>query len=363
MRTASTLILTFSSQIYFHRVFSLALAAFTMFFSTVPDCAAQESAPPQQVIQVSTELVKLDVTVLDKNGDFAGGLEKKDFRVLDGGVAQPILFFAPMDSPAQILVLIETSPAVFLIRADHIAATYALLDGLAADDQIALATYDQSPHVILPFTTDKRALLAAFGGMQYRLGMDQLNFYDSISAVMDMMPAEGGKRALVLLTTGLDSSAPERWDALVKKLRAEDVVIYSVALGGSLRNYTGKKAPAGNKTAKKSPQVPAASSESVSDSTGSLSFARANDALLSLAKITGGRAYFPEKQEDFVSFYHQIAAALRHQYVLGIAPEHDGAFHALTVQVLGANGQPIPPATKKAENRIYAREGYLAPGP
>lgn len=359
MRTASILIRISNNRISLSRAFRFVCAAIVIFPGTpVPGCPAQDAPPPvQQVIQVSTELVKLDVSVLDKNGEFAGGLEKKDFRVLDGGVEQPILFFAPVDSPAQILVLIETSPAVYLIRADHIAAAYALLDGLAADDEIGLATYDQAPRVVLPFTSDKRALAAAMGRMQYRLGMDALNFYDSVSNIIDWMPAGGGKRALVLLTTGLDSSTPERWDALVQKLRAQDVVIYSVALGGSLRHYTGKRP----KAAKKSAKNAAPANEPAADEP--LSFARANDALLSLAKITGGRAYFPEKQEDFVPIYREIAAALRHQYVLGIAPEHDGQFHPLTVQALGSNGQPPGPATKKAEQRIYAREGYLAPGP
>ena len=71
--------------------------------------------------------------------------------------------------------------------------------------------------------------------------MGDLNFYDSISGVLDWLGPATGKRALVLLTTGLDSSAPARWDALVRKLRSEDVVIFAVALGGSLRGDNTKK--------------------------------------------------------------------------------------------------------------------------
>ena len=61
--------------------------------------------------------------------------------------------------------------------------------------------------------------------------------------------------------------------------------------------------------------------------------------------------------------YHEIASALRHQYVLGIAPAHDGQLHTLTVEPLDAHGQPMNAPAKKAVVRVFAREGYLAPGP
>ena len=54
--------------------------------------------------------------------------------------------------------------------------------------------------------------------------------------------------------------------------------------------------------------------------------------------------------------YHEIASALRHEYVLGIAPAHDGQFHALTVEVLDANGRPMnAPAGKRRDSRSRPR--------
>jgi VWFA-related protein len=256
------------------------------------------------------------------------------------------VFFAPTDAPAQILVMVETSPAVYLIQNQHIAAAYALLDGLGPDDQVALVTYDQAPRAVLAFTPDKNSLLAALGQIQFSVGMGELNFYDSVSMALDWIAPVSGKKALVLLTTGLDSSSPARWDALVQKLRARDVVIFPVALGGWLRRPPDKKRKATG-PAKDDSQV----------------FATADQALLSLAAITGGRAFFPDSAKDFAPMYQQIAAALRHQYLLGIAPEHDGQFHPLSVQVLDGNGQPFATEGKKATHRIFSREGYLAPGP
>ncbi len=347
--TAFTLILTFGKLL--SRRAAILRAAFATIYCciAIPSATIAQDQPAnsaQQPLRVNTEIVQLDVSVLAAGGDFVSGLERKNFRVLDGGVEQPLVFFAPTDAPAQILVMVETGPAVYLIQNQHIAAAYALLQGLAPDDQVSLVTYDQTPRAVLAFTPDKNALLSALGQIQFSVGMGDLNFYDSISTALDWIAPVNGKKALVILSTGIDSSPPGRWEALARKLRASDVVIFPVALGGWLRRPPEKKKNA-----------PASSTAATQI------FANADQALLSLAAITGGRAFFPDSAKDFVPAYHQIAAALRHQYLLGIAPEHDGKFHPLTVQVLDAHGQPYATDSKKAAYRIFSREGYLAPGP
>jgi Ca-activated chloride channel homolog len=322
---------------------------------TVHEAGTREQTP----LQSATEIVKVDVSVLNHDGDFVGGLAQSNFRILDHGSDQPIIFFAPVETPARVLVVIETSPAVYLIQNEHLAAAYALVYGLAPDDQVALATYDRAPRAVLDFTADKSALLAALGNVQYTIGMGELNFYDSVSALLDWLGPATGKKALVLLTTGLDSSSPARWDALVQKLRRQDVVIFSVALGESLRGGPGKK-PKSKKTAPKPDSD--ASEEGPSRSDVDAGFARADSALRSLAEITGGRAYFPQSAKDFAPMYREIASALRHQYVLGIQPAHDGQFHSLSVEVV-KNDEPLPSPPKPSEYRVLARSGYLAPAP
>ncbi len=304
------------------------------------------SASPHP-LQVTTEIVKLDASVIDERGEFVNGLQLKNFRILDAGTEQSIAFFAPTDSPAQILVMIETGPAVYLIQNDHIAALDALAAGLPPDDEIALVAYNEAPRTVLPFTRDRSSLTSALGQIQYTLGFGALNLFDSISAVLDSLAPAAGKKALVLLTTGLDSSPASRWQALEQKLRATDVVIFPVALGAALRTPVKKNKTKSKSLAENKPGV----------------FAEADKNLRSLAEITGGRAFFPESAADFVPAYHEIAATLRHQYVLGIAPAHDGQFHPLTVQVLDDAGTPYLPAGKSSSRKIFVRQGYLAPAP
>jgi Ca-activated chloride channel family protein len=361
MQTACTLIRIFSNarpQIWAQPIFLIAtvlLCCFTPEASRAQD-ATQQAQP---AIRSTAELVKVELSVADKSGSFVSGLKESSFRILDNGVERPIVFFAPVEAPAQVLVVVETSPAVYLIHNQHLFAAYELLGGLAADDQVALVTYDASPHPILAFTPNKSALNAALGQIQYTLGSAQLNFYDSVSIALDWIAPAAGKKALVLLTTGLDSSPPARWDALVQKLRGEDAVIFPVALGGSLRHPAEKKGKAPKKARNPAPQTDA----STSDPENPLSWAKADAALNALAAATGGRAYFPESVNDFVAIYHEIASALRHQYVIGIVPEHDGQFHTLAVQVLDNNAPASPNGVKQPEYRVFARQGYLAPAP
>ncbi len=303
--------------------------------------------------------MRIETSVLDQSGDFVGGLPQSSFRVVDGGVAQSVLFFAPVEAPAQVLVMLETSPAVYLISEQHLAAAYALLDGLAPDDEVALVSYDAAPRSALAFTADKAALFAALGRAQYTIGMSELNFYDSLSTVLDWLAPVTGKKAIVVLTTGLDSSSPARWDSLVEKLRGDDVVIFSVALGGALRTAPVKK-PKPNKSA---PDGESSERQSIAQSISAAEFAKADSALRSLAAITGGRAYFPQSEGAFASIYHEIAVALRHQYVLGIAPAHDNQFHTLDVEVLGSSSHSDARQVRQAPYRVLARAGYLAPGP
>jgi VWFA-related protein len=336
------------------------MAIFALYILAAPVRCAQDSPSPTQIpLQATTELVKVETSVMDRSGNFVADLSENNFRVLDNGIEQPIAFFAPVEAPAQVLVMIETSPAVYLIQNEHLAAAYSLLKGLAPDDQVALVTYDQSARAVLGFTADKNALLAALDRVQYTIGMGDLNFYDSVSAALDWITPTTSKKALVLLTTGLDSSSPARWDALVQKLRGQDAIIFSVALGGSLRRGPDRK----SKVKKGSPKPESQDHEESSRLDTAQEFARADSVLRSLATLTGGRAYFPESEKDFVPIYREIASTLRHQYVLGIAPIRDGQLHALTVQVVQSSGQPGGSPLKTTDYSIFTRAGYLAPRP
>jgi Ca-activated chloride channel homolog len=351
--------LSFPRFKYFFTLVSRILrTCFGAFLGLVVSCAAAQ-AQEQPTVRVSSELVKIGASVADLHGNYIGGLQQSDFRVLVDGAESPIIFFTVAEEPARILVLVETSPAVYLMENQHLAAAYSLMEGLSPQDEVALFTYSAAAHGVLSFTSNKAALLQALGTIQYTLGSGQLNFYGSLAQVLDWMSAIEGKKAAVLLTTGLDSSQPSVWDMLEQKLRATDVVIYPVALGGTFRSYAGKK----KKGREKKPPPDETQEAQSTDNRNPLSFAKASTALKNIAAATGGRAYFPQSPEDFVPDYREIASALRHQYLLGISPLHDGKFHTITVELTRQDAAPAKKNGKKAPPAftIYARAGYLAP--
>jgi Ca-activated chloride channel family protein len=292
--------------------------------------------PHTPQISVNVNLVSVPVTVTDARGEFVSKLSRENFRLLVDGGERPIEYFASEEEPAQVLILLETGPAVYLLRGEHIAAAATLMAGLGADDRVAVASYGQTPQLLLDFTTDKRQAVASLQTANYGLGM---------ASVLDWMasassPSQGGgKRAIVALTTGLDSSGPGPWQHLVERMRQSNVLVLPVALGGELRE-TG-------------PRGKGKRGESGAPPGEELSFAESTRALETIAEETGGHAFFPRNARDFQDAYRRIAALLRHQYSLGFAaPVADGRYHTIRVELAGVRGRGY---------RINSRRGFLAP--
>jgi Ca-activated chloride channel family protein len=294
-------------------------------------------------ISVQVSVVDLPVSVTDSRGNFVRGLEQRNFRVLVDGVETPIKYFAAEEAPAQVIVLVETGPAVYLLRHEHVTAAAELIEGLRADDRIAVASYSDTIMPLLGFTSDKRQAVAALDSLNYGMGMANLNFYDNLATAVDW--AGGGKAAIVLLSTGLDSSGPGHWESLVQKLRGSNVMVLAVALGGELRS-SGKR---GRK-----------SGGGAVGPDGEISFAASDHALSSIAAETGGYAFFPGTDRDFSAAYSRIAALVRHQYSLGFdADVRDGRYHTVQVTVVDGAGH----GGKQTAYSVNTRRGFLAPAP
>jgi Ca-activated chloride channel homolog len=300
---------------------------------------------PDYRMRVRAELVSVEVTVTDRRGEFVAGLGPENFRVLDDGAEQTITHFAAIEAPAQILLLVETSPAVYLIHRQHLVAAGALFEGLADDDEVALAAYDERLHPLLDFTADRHAIAGVLGRLRYNLGTTALNLSGSLASAVEQLDRLPGRRAVVLLSTGLDTGAPEGWEALWERLRASGVVVYAIALGGELRQHR----------------------RPVRDESGpapvTLSFVDADRFLRRLAEDTGGQVFFPRRAEEFEGLYRRIARAVRHQYSIGFLPAaRDGEFRRIEVQVLDRRGRVLAPG-RRARYQVHHRPGYLAPGP
>jgi len=315
------------------------------FWPLVGHSLAARAQEPSQPIHVSVDRVNVGVIVTSASGHFAEGLRRENFRVFDNGVEQPLTDFAAVDEPAQVLLLLEAGPAVYLFESNHLQAAYALFRGLSAGDRVAIVKYAEAAQPILEFTPDKQTAVAALGAVQFNLGFGSLNLSSSLTKVLEWESSVQGKKTIVLLSTGIDTSPSNSTPRVLQQLTIGDVRVLAVSLAGALQGT----APGSKK--KSAPQKSAQLAEE---------FAAAAQLLQQIAGASGGRAYFPVTTNDFGAVYAEIAQLVRHEYSLAFAPPaRDGLVHSIEVRVT----PPGPSASSAAEvpYRLDHRRAYMAP--
>jgi Ca-activated chloride channel homolog len=313
--------------------------------TVVLGAAAQETNPPSpQTIRVNVDRVNVGVVVTDSKGKFVEGLQRENFEVFDNNALQPVTEFASIETPAQVLMVVESGPAVYLLQDEHLFVADALLGGLSAGDSIAIASYNEAPSPILNFTTDKRMAQAALDQIAFNLGYGALNLSSSLNTVLDWLAPIHGKKTVVLVTTGIDTSPQPAMQSTLARLQTSDVQVLAVSMNGPIHSAKDAK-DVGKGKYQQTIQA----------------FGQADTWLSTLAEATGGRAFFPQNAKAFQETYRIIAEIVRHEYSLAFAPPTpDGAVHSIDVKVeLTAKG----PSDKPADYRVDHRKAYQAPKP
>jgi Ca-activated chloride channel homolog len=299
---------------------------------------AQSQAPVQNEpvpIRVTVNRVNVPVTVSDAEGQLVKGLRREDFHIFDNGIEQPITDFASIEESTQVVLLIESGPAVLFLAKDHVLAADAFLRSIPATDRVAIASYTRTPELVLNFTSDKRVARGALQELSFVNGFGDLNLCSSLSTTIDWIASVPGKKTIVLLSTGVDSSPLETWKSAQEKLQSSDVRIFSVSLSSDFRQ------PA--KMKKLTPEDVSKRAE-VRDG-----FAAADQSLRELSDATGGRVYFPKDPADFERVYNEIANLVANEYSLAFAPtSFDGQIHILDVRV------------RTSTYRVDHRQAYVA---
>ena len=322
------------TKFYFRR--ACLIGAVLLPFSPVQ--SQQIPASPSEPIRVRVDMVSVGVIVTDDSGKFVEGLRHEDFHVLDNGVEQPIRYFS-LEQPSHVLLLVEAGPAVYLLEGGHLNAAYALLSGLSPSDQVAVVKYAEKPEAVCDFSADKQIAAGALEHLNFNLGFGALNLSESIAGVLDWLDKTEGTKTIVLLSTGVDTSAPKAVAELLQRLRVGDVRLLAVSLAVEMRTPTASK-----KRSTPSQAAVLAAQQ----------FAEADETLRQLAGVTGGRAYFPANAKEFSAAYAEIAQIVRHEYSLGFSPgELDGQVHRIEVRV-------VVDDARAHGLRVDHRQGYVA---
>src|ERR1700680_4249076 len=256
-------------------------------------------APPAQTpggvsISVTVPVVSVDVVITDNNGNFLPGLKKENFRITEDGTAQAITNFAPSDAPITIVLLLEFSKLgyqFFTYNARNWSAAF--LSNLKPNDWVALETFNMRSNVEVDFTHNRDEVMQGLYQMVYP-PFSESNLFDALADVLDRMKDAKGKKAVLVLASGIDTFSRMNLDQVMKRIRETDATIFTVGVGEQLFL-----------------QVDAAGSLGPS---AQLNFLQAENQMRTFAAMTGGRAWFPRFDGEIPAIMQDVATSLRNQY-------------------------------------------------
>ena len=295
--------------------------------------------------------VSVDVAVLDNRGRFIPNIPGGNFRILEDNVPQQITNFSKGEAPMTVAMVIEFSNLYQQYWTESwyqtLTASYGFLETLKADDYVAIVAYDLRPEILCDFTTDKRAAYEAMQRLRIA-AYSESNLYDAVTDTAERMQDIEGRRAIVLIASGIDTFSKLTFDQTRKSLQRAGVPIYAIGLMQALREYYDARGYLG----------PIAR----------LDFLQADNQMRTFAKESGGQSYFPRFYGEFPSIFAAIADSLRNQYSLAYQPSNqakDGKFRKLKVELVNpATGEPLRIVDEKGKSIKYsviAKAGYVAP--
>jgi VWFA-related protein len=306
--------------------------------------APQEKKPekinPDQVYTLSSEsnLVNVDALVTDNNGSPITGLSKQNFKVFDDDVPQSVTNFSTAEAPMTVTMLIEFSNKWWGYLYLALEDAYQFLNFMEPKDWVAVVDFDMQTHILQDFTHDRYQVRGALDTLRLP-GFSETNLYDALSFTIDRMKNVGGRKAIVAIVTGFDTFSKLTYGQMLKIAKGSNTPIYPVSMLEWVSVRYGD----------------------------TIETLQARNALTSIARYSGGEAFFPRFEGALPDIYQQIAGQLRHQYSLGFLPTNstkDGKYHKLKVELVDAQGNPLVITNqkgKKVKYRVVAREGYYAP--
>jgi len=316
----------------------------------------QQQKPPQQqqqqptdefAISVEVPVVTVDVVVTDNRGTYVSGLDKVNFRVLEDGIPQQVTNFTPTDAPITIVVLLEFSKVLgdyMAYRNTEIGAYF--FSKLKKDDWAALISYDLKTRIEVDFTRNKAEIEQHLYRM-YFPSFSEANLFDALLETVDRLEDVKGKKAILILASGLDTFSKHTLDDTLKRLKQTDVTIFSVGVAREFWEYYDNR--------------------NALSAIGRMNFLQAENQLSSFARATGGRSWHPRFVGELPGIFEDVAAALRNQYRLGYVPstyKRDGKFRKIKVELVNDQGGQLEfrdQNNKKVKMVVYAREGYQTP--
>jgi VWFA-related protein len=306
--------------------------------------------PPSANFQVDSQVVNVDVAVIDDKGHFIPNIPRNSFRILEDNVPQKLTNFAMGEAPETICMLIEFSNKFQSMYGaawyQTLTAAYGFAQTLRPDDYVAVIAYDMRPEILSDFSNDRGVTYNALQRLRIA-GFSEANLFDALADAEDRMKDIEGRKAILLISSGIDTFSKLTFDKTRKILQNDAVPVYAIGLLQTARIMADARGGMSGGS--------------------NLSFLQADNQMKTFAKETGGMAFFPRFYGEFGAIYNEISQSLRNQYSLAYNPSNtkkDGTFRKIKVEL-------VDPATnellamkdqkgKPIKYQIIAKNGYTA---
>lgn len=316
-----------------------------------PQSSSKESEVKEgDVVRVETDLVNILFTAIDKDKRFVTTLRQEDVRITEDGVPQDIFSFQrETDRPLSLVILIDVSISQQHTLTAEKAAARGFVNAVirSGQDKAAVVSFTGEATLEQDLTGNAERLQQAIDGVKIVVpegyvgggvvirGMPPISDPErprpGSTAIWDAVWVTAGeilsttsdktRRAIILLTDGIDTSSRlERSDA-IKGAVSADAVVYSVGIGDDV-NFEGVY----------------------------------KDVLRQLSERTGGRAFFPKEGTDLPAAFAQIQQELRSEYWVAYSPinkKRDGSYRQVKIGVTN-------PELRKQKLQLNYRQGYFA---
>jgi Ca-activated chloride channel homolog len=321
--------------------------------NTIPSEFKKEKNPTQAgpTFHSDSLTVSVDAAVLDNNGHFIPRIPQGNFRILEDNVPQKITGFSIGEAPITITLVIEFSNRFERVYssawAQVLNASYGFLQILKPDDYVAVVAYDIKPEILSDFSTNRQDAYEAMSRLRIA-AWNEANLYDALTDTVTRMQDIEGRKAVLLLSSGIDTFSKITYDTARRKVQDAGVPIYAIGLMQAMRIIM---------DANMGPMQ-------------RMDFLQADNAMRTFAKESGGMAFFPRFYGEMPQIYQEIAQAMRNQYVISYAPsnqQRDGKFRKIKVELINpTTNEPLPVKDQKGKPikyQIIAKSGYTAPRP
>lgn len=297
-------------------------------------------APADAPIKVDVDLVNVLCAVRDKHGALIKNLSKDDFQLFEDGKQQAIKYFSrETDLPLTIGLLVDVSGSQEnLIETERRAAYEFFSSVLKKKDVAFLISFGADSELLQDITGSPKLLREGLERLKLNAGFSGIHpgpvptmsqprgtvLYDAVYlAASDRLSKEVGRKAIVLITDGVDQGSRLKLEQAVESAQKADAVIYSVYYVDP-RAYSGR----------------------------GFSFGGGGEGYLKkVSDETGGHVFRVDRKNSLSDIFEQLQQEMRSQYSIGFTPNNgqkDGSYRKLELR------------TSDKNLKVQARKGYYA---